>query len=189
MRITDPDSYACEHMARRMEAESKKRKKEKAERYAQTKALLVEAWSHGIDGRKAAIYAKITQAQYEEMMSEYEELRDLRAIELERPLIEAEMAVVDRIKKGELKASTWYLERREPERFGNKDKVEVKQVDVPVKEREEQVLSMLKDLKPEVSSDFEVERLKPTIGAKDIRPAEVDDRIHPEALQEVDSIA
>lgn len=189
MRKTDPDSYACEHMARRMEAESKKRKKAKASRYEEAKALLVEAWSHGIDGRKAAIYAKLTQVQYEEMMSEYEELRDLRAIELERPLIEAEMAVVDRIKKGELKASTWYLERMEPERFGNRDKVEVKQVDVPVREKEEQVLEFLKDLKPEVSFDFEVERLKPVIGAEDIRPAEVDDRLHTEALQEVDGIA
>ena len=169
----------------KLAAGMRKEHRERRQRFEEVKKMLVEAWNHGIDGRKAAIYARITQAQYDALLAESEELRDLRAIELERPLIEAEMAVVDQIREGKLKASTWYLEKRDP-RYG---KAESEKPDVSVKEKEKELLDALNDMKVEDSFDFKVERLRPIVGGKDIRPSELDDGKNPKTLQKADGFA
>lgn len=143
--------------------------------YDKTKELLREAWNHGLDGRKAALYARITQEEYKQLLMDNQELRDIRDMEVDRPLLEAEMAVVEAIRKGKLSAAQYYLDRRDPA-FSKKD-IKEKKVEVPVKEKEEETLAFLKDLKPEIKFDFEMERLRPIISPEDEKSSEMDDRI------------
>lgn len=133
---------------------TKKELNESKREYERIKKKLVEAWSHRVDHRGAAVWAGITQERYENLLSEHEELRDLRAIELERPLIAAQMNIAEEVYKGKFKASQYTLETFMPETYGNRQ-VDVSVVKVPIEEKEKLALEFLSDLSEEVTFEFD----------------------------------
>jgi len=82
---------------------------------------LEDAFSYGFNNKKACYLAGISESVFYDVTRRNSELSERFKHLKESPKITATKNIVDRINKGDVKLSQWYLERKSKEEFATRD--------------------------------------------------------------------
>lgn len=81
---------------------------------------LKRAWANGCKDCEAAIFAGISDKSLSRYLKAKPKLREEKEQLLNKPTLKARLNVVERIKKGNIGVSQWYLERKKKDEFSSR---------------------------------------------------------------------
>lgn len=85
------------------------------------------AFSIGCNDREACIYADIAPSTLYKYCEDNPDFSERKELLKDKPVLAARMAVVKAIQSGDTKMAWLYLERKRPEEFGQRKKVEIEE--------------------------------------------------------------